>query len=437
MRWFVGAVILLVVATILQLGLMVYAMYALLAVMLGSRMVTRYWLAHLTAKRTISHTELEQGQTLTVVLTLKNSGSLPVPWCLVEDLLPREAVLTKPAALEVAGQRIFLEMMAPGGTKVLSYTIQANRRGYYQIGPAVLETGDVFGLHRRYKMLSAPEFITVMPKVVPLAGFDLASRRPLGEMKMSHRLFEDPTRISGIRRYQAGDPIQRVHWAATARTGVLHSKQYEPSCIAGVTIVLDLHTHSYPGKDEPYRSELAITLAIAITNAIQLMDQQIGLITNAGDAAQRVKYEGWAFDARTRDAARKAAVRRDSDDHLAPQVVRTRRGADQFQQIEQMLARAEKHQGLPMPRLIEETISRMPRDATVIPILGEVTDEDALALGILARSGFTVTAILNCFDEYEFFQSAGRLLAQGISARQLKSEEMISEICREQAYPLF
>lgn len=102
-----------------------------------------------------------------------------------------------------------------------------------------------------------------------------------------------------------------------------------------------------------------------------------------------------------------------------------------------MLARAEKHQGLPIPRLIEETISRMPRDATVIPILRAVTDEDALALGILARSGFTVTAILNCFDEYEFSQSAGRLLAQGVSARQLKSEEMISEICREQAYPLF
>src|SRR4029077_89087 len=131
------------------------------------------------------------------------------------------------------------------GRKTLMYQLHFEMRGYYQIGPCVLESGDLFGLHRRYRVATEPHFVLVYPKVIPLAGFDIASRRPIGEVRLSHRLYEDPTRISGVRLYQAGDPLNRVHWRATARTGALHSKVYEPSCIVGATVLLDFHAGSY------------------------------------------------------------------------------------------------------------------------------------------------------------------------------------------------
>ena len=56
-----------------------------------------------------------------------------------------------------------------------------------------------------------------------------ASTASLGSVvsaaQLVHRLYEDPTRISGVRPYEAGDPLNRVHWRATARTGALHSKR--------------------------------------------------------------------------------------------------------------------------------------------------------------------------------------------------------------------
>src|SRR4029079_14826231 len=133
-----------------------------------------------------------------------------------------------------------------------------NRRGYYQIGPLVLETGDVFGLHRRYKVATEPHFLLVYPQVQPLEGYDVSSRRPIGEVRMSYRLFEDPTRISGVRPYERGDPLNRIHWKATARTGSLHSKTYEPSTVAGATIVMAFHQASHSPQHEPFRSELAV-----------------------------------------------------------------------------------------------------------------------------------------------------------------------------------
>ena len=42
-----------------------------------------------------------------------------------------------------------------------------------------------------------------------------------------------------MRAYEAGDPLKRVHWPATARTGQLQCKIYEPTTLTGATIVLD------------------------------------------------------------------------------------------------------------------------------------------------------------------------------------------------------
>src|SRR5262249_36238025 len=162
------------------------------------------------------------------------------------------------------------------------------------------------------------------------------SRRPIGEIRLTHRLFEDPTRIAGVRSYQPGDPLNRVHWPATARTGVLHSKVYDASTIAGATIVLDFHRGSYPARNEPVRSALA--------NAVSLMGQPIGLITNGRDAADRIRRrdERAPHQAETqanRTATHQLAAMRDSDDRLRPLMVPPSRGPDSFARIREVLAR--------------------------------------------------------------------------------------------------
>jgi uncharacterized protein (DUF58 family) len=207
---------------------------------------------------------------------------------------------------------------------------------------------------------------------------------------------------------------------------------YEPSTVAGTTILVDFHQASHDPRHEPVRSELAVTAAASIANAVYLMGQQVGLVTNGRDAADRIRQEGWRGDWRTRGAARAAAGMREKNERLAPVVVPTRRGPEQFVQILETLARLELTDGLPLPQLILETASRLPRDATVIAILPRVTSEDAIALGNLRRRGLAVTAILNLWDRNDFATASGPLLAQGIETRHLKDEQSLAEICQRQ-----
>lgn len=431
MNWFIAAVLILLVALLFNLSMLSYAMYALLAVMLISRLLTRLWAASISSERENSALTANIGDTVTILVKIANAGKLPIPWLLLEDLLPASALMHDPPNLKIMGNRVALMMMRGAAKKSMLYRLQCNRRGYYQIGPLVLETGDLFGLHRRYRVLTEPHFLMVYPDVVPLEGFEVASKRPIGEVKMSYRLYEDPTRIAGVRRYEAGDPLNRVHWRATARTGKLHSKVYEPSTVAGTTILLDFHTDSHDRRKEPYRSELSITTAASIANAIYQMSQQIGLVTNGRDAADRIRQEGWRGDARSRTEAQQSASMAESSDRLEPLVVETRRGPEQFMRILEVLARLELTDGLTLAQLIAETHSRIPRDATVIAIMPRVTSESAIALGNLRRQGYAVSALVSIYEDHDFAQACGPLAAEGIETRQLKEEASIPSICRD------
>lgn len=132
---------------------------------------------------------------------------------------------------------------------------------------------------------------------------------------------------------------------------------------------------------------------------------------------------------------------------LRPVIVETRRGVETFERIRETLGRLELTDGLTLAQLIVEGASRMPRDASVIAILGDVTTESAVALGNLRRSGYAVTAIvILSAGETQFGQDTGarfrdadgmldkigRLYAEGVDVRHIDNEVAISQLCSRQ-----
>lgn len=434
MKWIFLAIALMLLAIIFDLGLLVYAACAAVMVGMFAWWLTKRWAEGLVATRRCSEEEVEVGKLVEVEGEVRNDGKFNVGWALIEDVLPPDTQLFKPNRLEVDGERIDVFYLPKGDSRSLKYRIRCNRRGYYQIGPMLMETGDPFGLFRRFKVASEPNFLLVLPKPVAIEGYDIAARRPIGEIHLQHRLFEDPTRISGVRRYEQGDPLNRVHWRATARTGVLHSKTYEPSALAGATIVLDFHVRAYDQKDEPYRSEIGISVATSLAHAVFLMNQQVGLVTNARDAVDRVRTEGWKGQVRGREKAKQSVAMSDSSDRLRPLIVPTSNEADRFYRIQQTLARAELTDGLNLAQLLLECEPRLPRDATVVVVSSKIDEEVAVALAGMVERGFFVTAVVNVYDSDLFAKMAGPLVASGVRCLHLRDEASITRVCRAQWY---
>ncbi|MBA4062521.1 MAG: DUF58 domain-containing protein [Isosphaera sp.] len=435
MLWFLAIALLLGLALALQAGLVAFAGYVLLGVFVVSRYLARRWVHDLRAERHCDATPREVGESTEVRVTLSNAGGLPILWVLVEDLVPDLSLRQKPARLSVKGKRLQVVSLGGRGTRTVRYSVTFLMRGYYPLGPTLLETGDVFGLHRRHRVVGRPVYVMVYPKVVPLPKYDFASERPLGEIRLQNRLFEDPTRTAGVREYQFGDPLQRVHWKVTARTGVLHCRVYEPTSLAGATLLLDFHRDGYHSRGEPHRSDLAVTAAASLAYAVSVLNQQLGLASNGRDAADRIRAESLEEQAQpedgyeTRDAARDRFDLREENDRLRPVVVDTRRGFDQFQKVREALARLELTDGVGFARLALETAPRMPRDATVIAVLPRVPVDSAVALGTLRRQGFAVTAILIGLDESQKLEAHGRLLAEAVrDIRYVNTEEELANL---------
>jgi uncharacterized protein (DUF58 family) len=174
--------------------------------------------------------------------------------------------------------------LAPRAKENFFYKLEARKRGYYTIGPLFLSTGDLLGLGSK-ELLSEgqTEYLTVFPKVVQLANLKFPSHSPLGSLRHTQPIFEDPTRVKGKRDYIAGDSLRRVDWKTSAITGRMQVKLFEPSIALDTMTFLDLNIQSYHYRSRIDATELAIVIAASVSNWIIEKGQTVGLYTNGED----------------------------------------------------------------------------------------------------------------------------------------------------------
>ena len=161
------------------------------------------------------------------------------------------------------------------------YKIKGISRGYYRIGPARMESGDLFGFFESRKEVEANDYLLVYPKVVSLPELGLPAVRPLGETRGGIRIFQDESRPSGLREYQMGDPLKIVDWKATAKTQNLQVRTFEPSSTFTVIVVALIETaeRTWEGYS-PINLERVITSAASVASYAVERQYSVGLFSN-------------------------------------------------------------------------------------------------------------------------------------------------------------
>ncbi|MEK7793308.1 MAG: DUF58 domain-containing protein [Candidatus Hydrogenedentota bacterium] len=399
--FFAIPVVLIAIAFAVKSPYMAFTVYAFLLLVGIAYFSSHAWLAGLDASRRVSGTMFQQGDTIDVGLTIHNKRGWPIPWIFVEDQYPRD--------MARKGDNARLAVLMPGRKIDLDYTLTLHRRGYHRIGPLIMESGDLFGLQRRFRTGVSQNYISVLPTIAYIDTFTISGRRPQGPVRISNRVYEDPTRIAGIREYQRGDPLNRIHWKATARNGRLFTKTLEASTVTGGTMVLDLREDNYLPEKRDKRVELAVTTTASIAYLLQMAGEQVGMLTNGFDAALVAQYDVEARDVVAKTDLDSALSYDLIDDRIKPLQVPTLKSSIQAQKIAENLARVLPARGLDIDQLILIEHRNLPRDAALLVVCPLVSERLALVLAEMKVIGFNVSVFI--IDDRKAHDEAALLLA--------------------------
>ena len=95
------------------------------------------------------------------------------------------------------------------------------------------------------------------------------------------RLFEDPNRPMGVREYRPEDGFRRVHWPATARTGQLQVKVYQPTTGQVMMVCMNVSTFTRHWEGiYPELLEHLIKVAATIVDEGIREGYKVGLVAN-------------------------------------------------------------------------------------------------------------------------------------------------------------
>ncbi len=221
------------------------------AITLGYGTLTRIWTQYGAAgveyHRRLAANRAVVGDTVALDITIWNRKRLPLPWIGADDLISdgievreRPMMDRDPARID---RRVLRNAWALAWYErvVRHFHLEATRRGVFEFGPVRIQVRDILGRHAVSGELAGGDTLVVGPRGVPVrfAGRDAA---PIGERQARRSLFADPALFGGVRPFQPGDSIRRVHWRASARLGVPVSRRYEPARGRVVIIALDVQT---------------------------------------------------------------------------------------------------------------------------------------------------------------------------------------------------
>jgi uncharacterized protein (DUF58 family) len=314
------------------------------------------------------------GEKVEVELQLENRGWLPLLWTRLTESLP-VGLSTSPTFEQVTS-------LGPNTETTFRYTLSAQKRGYYPLGPSFVSTGDLLGLSRPLRAEMPAEYLTVYPQIVALKTIQIPSSAPQGTLRHTQPIFEDPTRVMGKREYQAGDSLRRVDWKSTAATGRLQVKLFEPSISLETLIFLNLNAEDYHYRSRIDATELAIVIAASVANWVAGKRQTVGLQINGLDP---LKPES------------------------APPTLPPRKGQAHLMRMLDLLARIEMTKESSLTSLLQRERYQLPWGTTLIVITGQAGNDLLDELYQARRAGQNALLILAgpVVNEQEILLRAG------------------------------
>ncbi|WP_179218766.1 DUF58 domain-containing protein [Saccharibacillus sp. O23] len=228
------------------------------------------------------------GDRLELIEVIENRKKLPVPWLRLESEFPaafrfRGNTVSKMEQGSVYQTHTSGFALLPGRRVTRRHFVVCENRGIFRLSTVFMTAGDLLGFVIRSRSLNVESPLIVYPALLEDRELPYAWHSWQGEFAVRRWILEDPFMIEGSREYAPGDPMNRIDWKATARTGGLQVYKQGHSADPRVMIVLDIGNvvaglASGSGEAE---AERAISLAATCADRLIASGVPVGFVHNA------------------------------------------------------------------------------------------------------------------------------------------------------------
>jgi uncharacterized protein (DUF58 family) len=299
----------------------------------------------LSCHRSLDPNRVQVGMTARVLLRLENLSNFTTGTLLLEDRLPY-SLGSRP--------RIVLERLGRRHASTVAYTVRADVRGRFEVGPLVVRLTDPFGLCELTRSFPSVDHLIVIPQVHTLPMVRMAGEYAGAGESHARTVAVHGEDDAATREYRHGDDLRRVHWRSTARTGELMVRREEQPWESRATIVLDTRARAHRGEGPTSSFEWAVSTAASIAEHLRHAGYKARLVTDEGADIDTLGVEASLLDYL-------AEVQPSQHGELSVAVDQVRRRSD---------------------------------GGLVIAVLGMLDEAEAEVLAMLRRSGTTCIAFL-------------------------------------------
>ena len=190
----------------------------------------------------------EPGEKITLSYQVTNNGNLPVFYLGLSFSFDGDIAICEDSRwLEKHVTRSFTGLSVDRSLFIMPHScirgrfrISLPKRGIYRLGRCYLEAGDILGLRSSVTTVEGTRTVVCTaalaeddPEVEVLGGF-------LGDISVRRFIMEDPSLLVGYKEYTGVEPMKKISWIQSAKTGKLMVKQNDFTLDTDVAVAVNL-----------------------------------------------------------------------------------------------------------------------------------------------------------------------------------------------------
>lgn len=259
------------------------ALFAFLLYICEHTIYKRLWNKNLHVDAHFLVNEAFVGDEASLVETIENSKSLPLPTVKMKLQLSKDLDFKDKDNSKVSDFFYRTDLYSIGPKERVKRTInfKCGKRGYYDFHGIDVVAADLLFSSEFVMECGAKSFLYVYPKPYRLRNYEPIVNRINGDILTKDKFLEDPYEFKGIREYQTFDSLKNVNWKASAKSESLMVNMHANTAEKTIRIFLNFENDTI--YEEAELKELSISIAAALAVDYCKNGIELSLFSNAPD----------------------------------------------------------------------------------------------------------------------------------------------------------